>query len=75
MRDPGVHREVIQRVAAAAEASGLGPQGVIRSPLRGPSGNVEFLLWARQGAPAKPMGAEIEQAVSVPPSVVRKTTG
>jgi 23S rRNA (cytidine1920-2'-O)/16S rRNA (cytidine1409-2'-O)-methyltransferase len=75
VRDPGVHREVIQRVAAAAEASGLGPQGVIRSPLRGPSGNVEFLLWARQGTPAKPMGAEIEQAVSVPPSVVRKTTG
>ena len=63
VRDPAVHREVIQRVVAAAETSGLGAQGVIRSPLRGPSGNIEFLLWAKKGAGARPLADAVERAL------------
>ena len=44
VRDPAVHRRVIREVAAAADASGLHPAGLIRSPLKGPKGNVEFLI-------------------------------
>ena len=64
VRDPSVHRKVLQDVMAFASAEGLGPQGVIRSPLRGPSGNVEFFLWARPGPPTGDLGAEIERAMA-----------
>jgi len=39
-------------VAAAAAGLGLGVRGVVASPLPGPSGNVEYFLWLRAGAPA-----------------------
>ena len=37
---------------AAALVIGLGVRGVTASPLPGPSGNVEYFLWLRRGAPA-----------------------
>lgn len=49
VRDP-VHRAAaVLRVAQDAEARGWGAVGVAVSPLPGPSGNVEFFLWLRQG--------------------------
>jgi 23S rRNA (cytidine1920-2'-O)/16S rRNA (cytidine1409-2'-O)-methyltransferase len=50
VRDPEVRREVLHRIMAFASQTGLGPQGLMRSPLLGPKGNLEFLLWCRQGA-------------------------
>lgn len=47
VKDPDVHREVVQRIAQAAEELGLSPQGLMRSPLLGPKGNVEFMFWCR----------------------------
>ncbi len=44
VRDPTVHRRVLADVLAAARQAGYGPRGLIRSPLVGPKGNVEFLL-------------------------------
>jgi 23S rRNA (cytidine1920-2'-O)/16S rRNA (cytidine1409-2'-O)-methyltransferase len=41
----------VRTVAAAAAAQGLGVLGVTASPLPGPSGNVEYFLWLRRGAP------------------------
>jgi len=38
-------------VAEAAQVHGLGVAGVVASPLPGPSGNVEYFLWLRRGAP------------------------
>ena len=49
VRDPAVHREVLEGVLGWAAAAGLGPQGLIRSPITGPAGNVEFLAWFRPG--------------------------
>lgn len=45
VRDTAVHRRVIGEVLEAASALGLSAQGLIRSPLLGPAGNVEFLAW------------------------------
>jgi 23S rRNA (cytidine1920-2'-O)/16S rRNA (cytidine1409-2'-O)-methyltransferase len=51
----GVVRSARQRaesvlgVAEVARTHGLGVLGVARSPLPGPSGNVEFFLWLRRG--------------------------
>jgi len=45
------HRaEAVRAVAASALALGWGTAGVARSPLPGPSGNVEFFLWLRRDA-------------------------
>lgn len=53
VRDPAVHRRVLQTIAATMKELDLGVQGVIRSPLRGPKGNVEFLMWAVKGGPTR----------------------
>ncbi|HUT26245.1 MAG TPA: TlyA family RNA methyltransferase [Sumerlaeia bacterium] len=46
VRDPAVHEEAVRRIAFdAAPAAGLRPQGLILSPLKGPAGNREYLLW------------------------------
>ncbi|NIA24641.1 MAG: TlyA family rRNA (cytidine-2'-O)-methyltransferase [Gammaproteobacteria bacterium] len=49
VRDPKVHREVLDKVIGCLEQSGIGAKQVIRSPIRGAGGNREFFLWARQG--------------------------
>lgn len=69
VRDPGVRREVLQRVVAGAAVGGLQPRGVIASPLTGADGNREYLLWlhvppgsARRTAAVVP--AEVTAAVN-----------
>ena len=52
VRDPGARAGAVRRVAQQAGELGLGVRGVVASPLPGPSGNVEFFLWLRAGAPA-----------------------
>jgi 23S rRNA (cytidine1920-2'-O)/16S rRNA (cytidine1409-2'-O)-methyltransferase len=41
--DPEVHRQVLVEILAFAASSGYAIQGLIRSPLKGPKGNTEFL--------------------------------
>jgi 23S rRNA (cytidine1920-2'-O)/16S rRNA (cytidine1409-2'-O)-methyltransferase len=50
VRDPALWRESIETVAAKAASLGWGAVGLSRSQLPGPSGNVEFFVWCRQGA-------------------------
>jgi 23S rRNA (cytidine1920-2'-O)/16S rRNA (cytidine1409-2'-O)-methyltransferase len=52
VRDPALRAEAVLAVATAAGELGLGVAGAVASPLPGPSGNVEFFLWLRRGAPA-----------------------
>jgi 23S rRNA (cytidine1920-2'-O)/16S rRNA (cytidine1409-2'-O)-methyltransferase len=49
IRDPAVWMRVLEEVAAAAAAAGLGIMGAMASPLRGGKGNVEFMLHLRRG--------------------------
>jgi 23S rRNA (cytidine1920-2'-O)/16S rRNA (cytidine1409-2'-O)-methyltransferase len=51
VRDPQAHADSVRQVAEAAHRLGWGTAGLARSPLPGPSGNVEFFLWLRRDAP------------------------
>jgi 23S rRNA (cytidine1920-2'-O)/16S rRNA (cytidine1409-2'-O)-methyltransferase len=44
IRDPHIHRKVLTEVLAFAVEQGFGVSHLIRSPLLGPKGNVEFLV-------------------------------
>lgn len=50
VRDPALWRRSIDEAADAIEAAGAGSTGVMVSPVTGPAGNVEFLLYARTAA-------------------------
>lgn len=45
VRDPDTHLEVIKRVAAYAESIGFVLRNLDYSPIRGPEGNIEYLLY------------------------------
>jgi 23S rRNA (cytidine1920-2'-O)/16S rRNA (cytidine1409-2'-O)-methyltransferase len=45
IRNPEVHKAVLTDLLTFAQGLGLGVQGLMRSPLLGPKGNVEFLAW------------------------------
>lgn len=45
VRDPAVHRRVLCDVLAAAQDEAYAVRGLIPSPLKGPAGNTEFLVW------------------------------
>jgi 23S rRNA (cytidine1920-2'-O)/16S rRNA (cytidine1409-2'-O)-methyltransferase len=45
VRDPEVHRAVLQNMLEMASGLRLGLCGLMASPLRGPAGNIEFLGW------------------------------
>ncbi|WP_214107334.1 TlyA family RNA methyltransferase [Acrocarpospora catenulata] len=49
VRDPALRAEAVSEVAAAAHSLGLTVKGVTASPLPGPSGNVEYLIWLGKG--------------------------
>jgi 23S rRNA (cytidine1920-2'-O)/16S rRNA (cytidine1409-2'-O)-methyltransferase len=60
VRDPDVHRAVLERVVEKAAELRLGLRGLMASPLRGPAGNVEFLGWWRLGAKSEEAASVIE---------------
>ena len=45
IRDPEIHRQVLLDVLSFAQTEELHIRGLIRSPLLGPKGNAEFLVW------------------------------
>ena len=49
VRDPAVHVDVLHTLLLAAAELGLQPIDLIRSPIQGPAGNIEFLVWLRRG--------------------------
>ncbi|HEX6230435.1 MAG TPA: TlyA family RNA methyltransferase, partial [Actinomycetota bacterium] len=58
VRDPRVWARALGDVRTACIASGLAPVAVMASPLRGPAGNVEFLLHAVRGGDPRPLDVE-----------------
>ncbi|MBI3979319.1 MAG: TlyA family RNA methyltransferase [Chloroflexi bacterium] len=63
VRDPAVHGTVLARVLRFTESLGLVPTGVVASPVLGPAGNREFLVWLRQAGPGVDVAAAIETAI------------
>ena len=47
IRDPEIHGQVLLDVLSFAQGEGFRVRGLIKSPLLGPKGNVEFLAWLR----------------------------
>ena len=55
VRDPAVHKEVIEKVIAFAKEQYLQPLALDFSPIKGPEGNIEYLLYLQK----KPEGSEM----------------
>jgi 23S rRNA (cytidine1920-2'-O)/16S rRNA (cytidine1409-2'-O)-methyltransferase len=68
VRDLALRADAVDAVAQAAAQRGWGAHAVTTSPLPGPSGNVEFFLWLRRGAPLigpQDIDAEVRRAASL----------
>ena len=67
IRDAEVHRQVLEEVLRSAQGQGFAPQGLIRSPLKGPKGNTEFLVHlgypAQEEVSAEQVAGWIERAL------------
>lgn len=64
VRDARLHAEAVRQVAGRAATLGLGVRGLCRSPLPGPSGNIEFVIWLTAGAP--PLDPDLLESVVAP---------
>lgn len=60
--DAAGHRFALRQVLDAAARSGLWPHGCLASPVRGSTGNLEYLLWLRQEPSARM--DEVEQIIT-----------
>jgi 23S rRNA (cytidine1920-2'-O)/16S rRNA (cytidine1409-2'-O)-methyltransferase len=56
VRDQALRAQTLESIIAFAREIGLEPMGSIESPIRGPAGNVEYLLLMRKDAAAKGTG-------------------
>ena len=68
VREPGAHCEAIGGVIRAAATLGLAAAGLIASPITGPAGNHEYLLWLRPSnslSPCRGVGAGAPDAAAI----------
>jgi 23S rRNA (cytidine1920-2'-O)/16S rRNA (cytidine1409-2'-O)-methyltransferase len=66
VRDPAVHREVLEQTIEAAQAIGLGTRAVTASPLLGPEGNREFLVHLAPGPSCADLDKRIAESTGTP---------
>lgn len=52
VRDAKVHEEVVFRIVALVRSMGLVPMALTYSPVKGPEGNIEYLIWLSKAAEA-----------------------
>ena len=50
VREPSVHREVIEEIITFAQNNGFEILGIDFSPIRGPEGNIEYLMYAQKNS-------------------------
>jgi 23S rRNA (cytidine1920-2'-O)/16S rRNA (cytidine1409-2'-O)-methyltransferase len=67
VRDPAVHREVLDHVVVAAHQAGLGTRDIVASPLLGPDGNREFLVHLAAGPGCAEIDDRIGEVVGATP--------
>lgn len=63
VKDPKVHQAVLRGVAQSARLNGFTVKGITYSPIMGPEGNIEFLLYATKQEGPEPDDALIVNAV------------
>lgn len=71
VRDKQVHREVIEAVAEFAASIGFVPMDLEFSPVKGPEGNIEYLLYLSNAAKAVPQ----REFAGLPEQVVEAAHG
>jgi len=60
IRDPEIHKQVLLDVLGFAQKESFNIRGLIKSPLLGPKGNAEFLVWLDQAS-----GSEGSEEISL----------
>ena len=45
VKEPSIHRDVIKKVTGYSRENGLVPLNLTYSPVKGPEGNIEYLIW------------------------------
>ena len=77
IRDPEIHKQVLLDVLGFAQREGFSIRGLIKSPLLGPKGNAEFLVWLDQAPPKfdrrASAGMRSEDIISVVEQVLEKS--
>jgi 23S rRNA (cytidine1920-2'-O)/16S rRNA (cytidine1409-2'-O)-methyltransferase len=63
VRDPAVHRQVLNEILNWSSQNELTPAGLIRSPIEGAGGNIEFLAWLQWQTTAPEKAFAIELAI------------
>ena len=65
MREPTTHREVLEMAQGYAMANHFTPAGLDFSPIKGPEGNIEFLMYVQHCENPQPLPESlIEQTVA-----------
>ncbi len=64
VKDPAVHEEVVRGMVSFALEHGFSVRGLTFSPVKGPEGNIEYLLYLRRSAsPADESGCDAAELV------------
>ena len=66
VRDPLIHRRVLNKILEILPGAGLEAYGLTWSPVKGPEGNIEYLLWfgGDNSMPAPQYESIVEEAFS-----------
>ena len=67
IRDLAVHRRVLKETVTSAQSLGFVARDVMKSPITGAKGNIEYLLWLRRGIAsdlARNVGIKIDDLTS-----------
>ncbi|MDD5466413.1 MAG: TlyA family RNA methyltransferase [Anaerolineales bacterium] len=64
IRDGEIHRRVLVEVLTFAAREGFGVRGLLKSPLVGPKGNVEFLAWLALPGNGEEIPALVDKVLS-----------
>ena len=62
VRDSEVWARVLRQTDERSRAAGIAPRGLMASPVVGPAGNVEFLMYGRRGG--EPAKVDVDAAVA-----------
>lgn len=62
VRDHGVHRQVLLDIIGWARQKRFSLAGLMRSPIKGADGNVEYLVWLRQNGESQ---MDVEEAIEL----------
>jgi 23S rRNA (cytidine1920-2'-O)/16S rRNA (cytidine1409-2'-O)-methyltransferase len=63
IRDPEIHKQVLLDVLSFAQREKFGLKGLIRSPILGPKGNVEFLAWLGHNSTSETVKMLVEKVI------------